>query len=104
MPAEVNGYWSNRSFHNYADYALTEDFRRGLDRLLALADDRPTAIMCAEAVWWRCHRRIIADHLLARGEEVVHLMGTGRPQQAEPNNGAVFRKDGSVIYPAMLNE
>ncbi|HJU77510.1 MAG TPA: DUF488 domain-containing protein, partial [Sphingomicrobium sp.] len=75
---EVNGFWENQSFHNYADYALSEDFARGLGRLLELADARPTAIMCAEAVWWRCHRRIIADYLLLRGRTVLHLMGGGR--------------------------
>ena len=102
--AETNGSWRNRSFHNYADYALSQEFRKGLDRLLELGTKRRCAIMCSEAVWWRCHRRIVADHLLARGEDVFHLMGKGRPQQAEPTTGAVFRQDGSVIYPAILNE
>ena len=104
VPAQTNGAWRNRSFHNYADYALSQEFRKGLDRLLELGTKRRCAIMCSEAVWWRCHRRIISDHLLARGEHVFHLMGAGRPQQAEPTTGAVFRKDGSVIYLAMLNE
>ena len=98
VPPEVNGYWSNRSFHNYADYALTEDFRRGLDRLLALADDRPTAIMCAEAVWWRCHRRIISDYLLARGRSVFHLMGSGRVEAAKLTPGARI-DEGNIRYP-----
>ena len=104
VPAQTNGAWRNRSFHNYADYALSQEFRKGLDRLLELGTKRRCAIMCSEAVWWRCHRRIVADHLLARGEDVFHLMGKGRPQQAEPTTGAVFRQDGSVIYPAMLDE
>ncbi len=82
VPAEVNGWWSNQSFHNYADYTLSDDFAHGLARLVGLGRDRRVATMCSEAVWWRCHRRIIADHLLARGEEVFHLMGRDRVHQA----------------------
>src|SRR5262249_2208868 len=63
--ASVNGYWQNESFHNYADYALSAEFRGGLDRLCGIGHDRRSAIMCAEALWWQCHRRIITDHLLA---------------------------------------
>src|SRR3954462_11984428 len=66
----VNAFWQNRSFHNYADYGLTEAFRSGLARLCALGQERRCAIMCAEAVWWRCHRRIIADYLIAAGKTV----------------------------------
>src|SRR3569623_1173685 len=60
---EVNAFWSNRSFHNYADYALTAPFRAGLVRLTALGRERRCARMCAEAVWWRCHRRLVADNI-----------------------------------------
>lgn len=95
---EVNGLWRNRSFHNYADYALTEAFAEGLRELLALAADRRCAIMCAEAVWWRCHRRIVADYLLARGREVFHLMAPGRAEPASLTPGAVVA-GGSVTYP-----
>ncbi len=99
---EINGLWRNQSFHNYADYALTEDFRRGLDRLLELATAERCAIMCAEAVWWRCHRRIIADYLLARGLTVLHLMGSDRVEPAKLTPGAVV--DGaSVAYPAPVS-
>ncbi|TPI11227.1 DUF488 domain-containing protein [Mesorhizobium sp. B4-1-3] len=97
---ETNGAWRNQSFHNYADYALSAQFRGGLDRLLAIRTRR-CAIMCSEAVWWRCHRRVIADYLLARGEEVFHLMGNGRVEKAVPTAGAVLRDDGSVIYPSV---
>src|SRR5690348_13152956 len=62
VPPETNGWWTNRSFHNYADHALSDDFARGLAELLEL--DGRTAVMCSEAVWWRCHRRIIADYAL----------------------------------------
>lgn len=95
---EVNGLWRNQSFHNYADYALTEDFRRGLALLLELATAERCAIMCAEAVWWRCHRRIIADYLLARGLSVLHLMWPAKIAPASLTPGAVVR-DGSIFYP-----
>ncbi|WP_099867224.1 DUF488 domain-containing protein [Pararhizobium haloflavum] len=100
IPAEVNGVWRNKSFQNYADYALSEEFREGFDRLIKLGAERPCAIMCSEAVWWRCHRRLLADHLLACGKGVFHLMGKGRTELATPTPGAVFREDGTVVYPA----
>lgn len=96
---ETNSFWENRSFHNYADYALSEEFAGGLDRLLELADARPTAIMCAEAVWWRCHRRIIADYLLLRGRTVLHLMGGGRVEPARMT-AAARERVGRLVYPA----
>lgn len=96
---EVNGLWRNRSFHNYADYALTEGFRSGLDQLLALAEHERCAVMCSEAVWWRCHRRIIADYLLALGRTVVHLMAPAKRVPATLTPGAVV-ENGSVRYPA----
>ena len=73
---DVNAFWDNESFHNYADYALSDEFAAALDELLMISSARRCAIMCAEAVWWRCHRRIIADYLLSRGRTVFHLMGT----------------------------
>lgn len=100
VPPELNGFWTNRSFHNYADYALSERFRAGLDRLVHDGRERRCATMCSEAVWWRCHRRIVSDHLIARGETVFNIMGPGRLEQARLTEGAVIRDDGSVIYPA----
>ena len=99
VPAEVNGYWENRSFHNYADYALSEEFERGLEQLMAVSGERRTAIMCAEAVWWRCHRRIIADYLLLRGRGVIHLMGEGHAVPATMTPAA-RKRDGRLVYPA----
>ena len=96
---DVNGYWENQSFHNYADYALSDEFERALDQLMALAAERRTAIMCAEAVWWRCHRRIIADYLMLRGRSVIHLMGEGRAEPARPTPAGTER-DGKLVYPA----
>ena len=96
---QVNGFWENQSFHNYADYALSRDFAEGLEELMELSACRRCAIMCAEAVWWRCHRRIIADYLLADGRPVFHLMGGGRVTPARLTRGAKI--DGSsVVYPA----
>ena len=88
IAAEVNGFWQNRSFHNYADYALGDEFDGGLTQLLALAETQHCAIMCAEAVWWRCHRRIVTDYLLMRGVAVVHIMGLGKANTATLNPAA----------------
>ena len=100
LPADVNGLWSNASFHNYADYALSEPFQAGFERLLEEGRRRRSALMCAEAVWWRCHRRIVADYLIAAGEAVFHIMGDGRIEPARLTPGAVVRDDGKVVYPA----
>jgi uncharacterized protein (DUF488 family) len=86
-PTDVNGWWENKSFHNYADYALTAAFRAGLEHLLDDGRKRRCAIMCAEAVWWRCHRRIVADYLIAQGEAVFHIMGPGRREPARLTPG-----------------
>lgn len=99
VPPEANGWWQNRSFHNYADYAMSDAFARGLDALIALGRERRTAVMCSEAVWWRCHRRIIADYLLARGEAVFHLMGGDRVEPARMSEAAEPDRD-VLIYPA----
>lgn len=95
---EVNAFWTHAGFHNYADYALSPEFRAGLDRLLALTDELPSAIMCAEAVWWRCHRRIVADYLLLAGRKVLHLMGECRVEPARMTEAAVPAADG-IHYP-----
>lgn len=94
IPAEVNGFWQNQSFHNYADYALSAEFRDGLSELMELADQAPTAIMCAEAVWWRCHRRIIADYLLHESRSMFHLMGTDEVKPATMTKGVTAESDG----------
>ena len=99
VPPELNGFWENQSFHNYADYALSPEFAAALDELLALSSERRCAIMCAEAVWWRCHRRIISDYLIEHGREVVHLMGEGRAEPARLTPGAKPEAD-RIVYPA----
>lgn len=100
VPEDLNGAWRNRSFHNYADYALSESFADGLAELVRLGEARPVAMMCAEAVWWRCHRRIITDHLINAGHEVVHLMGGGREAPAKLSETARPAPAGQLTYPA----
>lgn len=99
LSQDVNGFWTNKSFHNYADYALSEEFHVGLEHLLELGHERRCAVMCSEAVWWRCHRRIVADYLIAHGETVFHVMGKGRLEPAHLTTGAVIQDDGTVVYP-----
>ncbi len=98
LKTSPNLLWQNSSFRNYADYALTESFRRGLTELRSLGHERRSAIMCAEAVWWRCHRRIIADYLICAGESVFHILGNG-VHRALLTPGAVRHADGTIIYP-----
>lgn len=100
VPSGINAFWINQSFHNYADYALSDAFRTGLEHLIAQGRIHRCAIMCSEAVWWRCHRRIITDYLLARGESVFHILGSGHVDAARLTDGAVIQPDGTLVYPA----
>lgn len=97
---DTNGFWHNDSFHHYADYALEAPFRAGLETLIRLADTRCCAIMCSETVWWRCHRRIVADHLIAHGLTVIHILDDQHRNPASLTPGARIREDRSVVYPA----
>jgi len=93
-----NTAWRNASFRGYADYMETEEFRCGVDRLLTLASDvGPTAIMCAEAVWWRCHRTLISDFLKARGIEVIHVVDLGKIEP-HPFTAAARIVNGQLCY------
>ncbi len=94
-----NGLWENASFRNYADYALTAPFRAGLAELRETGARQRTAIMCAEAVWWRCHRRLIADYLLAAGETVFHILSADSIKPATLTPGARPGPEG-IVYPA----
>ncbi|MDN5923835.1 MAG: DUF488 domain-containing protein [Xanthomonadales bacterium] len=96
--AALETFWTNASFAIYAAYARSEAFTLGLDALLQRARRQRCTLMCSEAVWWRCHRRIITDHLLARGEAVCHIMGPGKVMPATLTRGALIQ-DGAVIYP-----
>jgi uncharacterized protein (DUF488 family) len=99
MSPETNAFWNNVSFHNYADYALSEDFGAGLRNLDKLGKTARSAVMCAEAVWWRCHRRIIADYLIAAGEDVFHILGPGHIESARMTPAARVGQNGTLTYP-----
>jgi len=96
----LNAYWQNKSFHNYADYALSDEFKSGIRKLRELGDEKTCAVMCAETLWWRCHRRIIADYLIAAGELVVHILGPGQVHPARMTDGATAGPDDQLLYPA----
>jgi uncharacterized protein (DUF488 family) len=99
VASEVNAFWDNESFHNYADYAMGGRFHDGLSHLRQFGRERRCAIMCAETVWWRCHRRIISDYLLAAGERVFHILGPGHIEPAVINEAAQVRSEGLLVYP-----
>lgn len=99
-PASRNLGLRNQSFRNYADYMATDEFRGGIKELLELVDRKPTAVMCAEGLYWRCHRRLIADYLLlTQGLTVQHIMPNGALRRHLPIEGASCT-GGEVIYPA----
>jgi uncharacterized protein (DUF488 family) len=95
----VNAFWHNDSFHNYADYAMGQTFRGGFALLTETGRRQRCAIMCAETLWWRCHRRIIADYLLAAGETVFHILGPGHVDPARMTEAARRDPSGSLAYP-----
>ncbi len=93
-----NAAWRNASFRGYADYMETEQFQKGIERLLDVAAEAgPTAIMCAEAVWWRCHRSLVADYLKARGVEVLHVLGANKVEP-HPYTSAARIVNGELSY------
>lgn len=102
VPNSVNTALRHPSFRGYADHMQTEEFRRALLDLVQFSEDRRTAIMCAEAVWWQCHRRLLADILLVRGVPVRHILTTAEPK---PHELSEFARpiDGRVIYPGLLS-
>jgi len=98
----TNTAWRNLSFRGFADYMETPEFEKGLHRLISEAQTRRVAIMCAEAVPWRCHRSLIADALVARGVEVLEIASATRTQ---PHKLTPFARiqDSAVRYPALLD-
>ncbi len=95
--------WRNASFRAYAGYMDSPKFRGTFDRLLALAVERSTAIMCAETLWWRCHRRLIADAAVLRGVDVVHLLGPGQTQSHPQHPSVRADDDGRPVYDVGTN-
>jgi uncharacterized protein (DUF488 family) len=99
-PDSRNTAWRNASFRGYADYMETEQFQKGIERLLDFAGEAcPTAIMCAEAVWWRCHRSLIADYLKAHGVEVLHILSANKIEP-HPYTPAARIVNGKLSYEA----
>lgn len=98
-PDSINTGWRNVSFRGYADYMQTDEFWAALDRLQRLGEQRRTAIMCAEAVPWRCHRSLIADALTVRGVEVRHITSAQEPAVHKLTPFARVA-DGRITYPA----
>ena len=88
----------NESFRNYADYMLTEEFREGVKQLLAVATGKPTAFMCSESVFWRCHRRLVSDFLLVNGITIQHIMPSGELRPHTLTKGA-RAEAGELRYP-----
>jgi uncharacterized protein (DUF488 family) len=98
QPDSRNTAWRNATFRGYADYMETEQFQKGIERLLDIAVEAgSTAIMCAEAVWWRCHRSLIADYLKARGVEVLHVLGANKVEP-HPYTSASRIVNGELSY------
>lgn len=98
QPGSPNGAWRNDAFQGYADHMTSAEFAEGLDAALEPAASRRTALMCAEAVWWRCHRRLISDLLTVRGMQVCHILAPGKVQPHVLHPEARRSGDG-VIYP-----
>ena len=96
---ETNAFWENASFHNYADYAMSQEFRSGLRTLRELGKTARLSVMCAESLWWRCHRRIIADYLIAAGEDIFHILGEGHIERAHLTPAARLGREETLTYP-----
>ncbi len=99
-PDSQNTAWRNDAFRGYADYMETEEFHGGIERLVSVASaSGPAALMCAEAVWWRCHRGLVADYLKVRGFEVLHIL-SDKKADAHPFTSAARVVDGTLSYAA----
>jgi uncharacterized protein (DUF488 family) len=101
LPVSVNTAWRHAGFRGYADHMQTAMFARGVDELLEFAGHAPTAVMCAEAIWWQCHRQLLSDALLARNVPVRHILSNG---PAKPHQLSDFAKvvGGSITYPGVV--
>jgi len=102
-PDSINMAWRNESFRGYADYMETEGFRAGVERLIELASKQRVAIMCSEAVWWRCHRSMISDYLKVKGIDVIHIMGEEK-SELHPFTSAAHVVDGELSYHGVLSQ
>ena len=100
-PDSKNTAWNNSSFRAYADHMETVEFQQGIEELLELAGIKRSAIMCAESLWWRCHRSLISDFLKARGVEVIHILD-GKKTELHPYTTAARIVDGRLSYEGLL--
>lgn len=100
-PESKNLVWRNASFRGYADYMETRPYHDGIDRLLEIARSGRTAIMCSEAVWWRCHRSMIADDLKSTGVQVLHILSQTKAQE-HPYTSAARLVEGRLSYAGSL--
>jgi uncharacterized protein (DUF488 family) len=98
-----NTAWKNPSFRAYADYMETEEFKQGIRDLITLARKKPTVIMCAESLWWRCHRSLIADYLKASGTTVVHILGA-KKTEVHPFTAAAKIVNGELSYRGLFQD
>ena len=100
-PKSKNTAWKNASFRAYADHIETEEFAQGIEELLRIASTRPTVVMCAEALWWRCHRSLIADFLKASGVTVLHILDAKKTEE-HPFTSAARIVDGELSYEGLF--
>lgn len=96
-----NTAWQNASFRAYADHIESEEFRRGVEELLEVAANERTTVMCAEAVWWRCHRSLIADYLKAEGHTVIHIIDQNKTEE-HPFTSPARIVEGKLTYRGLL--
>ena len=96
-PDSPNTAWRNEAFRGYADYMMTREFQAGIDRLLKFAQERRTAIMCAEALWWRCHRALISDSLKVNSVRVIHILSASKTEE-HPFTSAARVINGQLSY------
>lgn len=94
-----NKAWDSEGFRNYADHTLTEEFERGIEKMLGLAENQKVAYMCAEKFYWQCHRRIISDYLKVKGHQIIHIVEEEKIVEHELTGFAKI-KDGKLIYPS----
>lgn len=104
-PSSKNTVWRHPAFRGYADYMETDEFKEGMDELISIARRERTAFMCSEAVWWRCHRSMISDHLKAAGWKVMHILSPQKTSE-HPYTSAASIVDGELHYgdPGMDNK
>jgi uncharacterized protein (DUF488 family) len=103
-PDSTNGAWRNDSFRGYADYMQTPEFSRGVDELLDFGRSRRVAVMCAEAVWWQCHRMLLSDAMAARAIDVQHIMSRRGHVELQPHRITPFARIDRerVSYPGLV--